>query len=359
MSELLSQDEVNALLQSVPGLNSSDAGGAGPMAGGAYPDNGQPAPYRKRATRYDFKRPNRISKSVLERLHFVFERYAKGLTASVSAQLRSSCEVALLGVDQLSYGEFVLGLPEATCITVVRAAPQGARLAFEVSPALVFAIIEKLMGGNSEAPSQHRVITALEQSLVEDFIGVALGNLSVLWRTVGEADFAVERRETNPRTALVAAPNESVAVVVLEVKVGQAAGTMSFCLPAEQLAPFEAELPQGAASGADTDKDISREELARLDSVLAAAKVAVSANICKLRLPVRKLLELTVGETLPLGVTPSEPVTVSVTGVPWYKATYGTRKGRRAVRIIDTVENDDATREQESAPFKPVEVSAS
>lgn len=360
MSELLSQEEVKALLQNVPGLDAADGDGADrtldDTAGGAYPATTSASPHHEHATRYDFKHPSKISKGVLERLHFVYERYAKSLTASISTRLRAECEVTLSRVEQRSYSEFTLGLPVAACINLLRVTPQGAPLALEISPALVFAAIERLLGGNSKVPAQQREVTALELNLLEGFIATVLEELTALWQLVGEADFVFERCETSPQMINLSPPTESVAVVVLEVTLGQANGAMSFCLPSASLAPFEVELPQRAGSGATADIGPSPEELARLDEVVAAARVSVSANIDALRLPVGKLLELEVGATLPLDTAPNDPATVSVTGIPRYKAAFGARNGHKAVRIIDTIENDDTTREQEKAPFKPVEV---
>src|SRR5512133_659726 len=132
------------------------------LAAPVEPPSPSPSRYKKRATRYDFKRPNRISKNVLQSLHFLHERYARNLALNLSAYLRTIADIVLLSVDQLSYAEFLMSLPETTCINVVDILPQGGTLAFELNPTLVFAIIEKLMGGSSETPTQNREITVLE-----------------------------------------------------------------------------------------------------------------------------------------------------------------------------------------------------
>src|SRR5512145_3446696 len=108
----------------------------------AAPEPVQPARYKKRATRNDFKRPNRIYKNVLQSLHFLHERYARNLALNLSAYLRTIADIVLLSVDQLSYAEFLMSLPETTCINVVSIKPQGGRLAYESNPTLVFAVIE-------------------------------------------------------------------------------------------------------------------------------------------------------------------------------------------------------------------------
>lgn len=357
MSELLSQEEVNALLQSVPSLEPSSGAAETQKAAPAPPPVEEPvrpafspkpasskssgggAPYRKRATRYDFRRPNRISKNVLQSLHFLHERYARNFGLNVSAYLRTICEIVLLSVDQLSYGEFLMSLPETTCINVVGIKPHGGKLAFEINPTLVFAVIEKLMGGNSETPSQNREITVLEQNLVEGFIEMALADLREIWQTIGNTEFQLDRRETSPQLVQIVAPNEIVVVIVFEVKIGNTSGMMNFCIPAIYLEPFAVEMRQ--ESRTDIAERMTNEDFERLDEVLSLAEVRTSADIAQRRIPIRNLLELKEGDIIPLNSSASDPVTVRISGIAKYLASYGSRKGKKAVRIIDLISASD------------------
>ena len=373
MSELLSQEEVNALVQSVPSIEPSS--GPAEVIRSAPPrhDDVAPvvfadrapakqsghhnAPYRKRATRYDFRRPNRISKNVLQSLHFLHERYARNFGLNVSAYLRTICEIVLLSVDQLSYGEFLMSLPETTCINVVGIKPHGGKLAFEINPTLVFAVIEKLMGGNSETPSQNREITVLEQNLVEGFIEMALADLREIWQTIGNTEFQLDRRETSPQLVQIVAPNEIVVVIVFEVKIGNTSGMMNFCIPAIYLEPFAVEMRQ--ESRTDIAERMTNEDFERLDDVLSTAVVQVSGDISQRRIPIRNLLELKEGDIIPLFSSASDPVVVRISGLPKYLAAYGARKGKKALRVIDTISSSDDDHVQlDNTEFQPARVAA-
>lgn len=375
MSELLSQEEVNALLQSVPALEPSkgaaEAQKAVAMAAQPVEDvvpvtfaqaaapikSASHAPYKKRATRYDFRRPNRISKNVLQSLHFLHERYARNFGLNVSAYLRTICEIVLLSVDQLSYGEFLMSLPETTCINVVVIRPHGGKLAFEINPTLVFAVIEKLMGGNSETPSQNREITVLEQNLVEGFIEMALADLKEIWQTIGDTEFHLDRRETSPQLVQIVAPNEIVVVIVFEVKIGNTSGMMNFCIPAIYLEPFAVEMRQ--ESRTDIAERMSDEDYERLDDVLATAVVQASADIAQRRIAIKQLLEMKEGDIIPLYSSSTDPVVLRISGIPKYIAAYGSRRGKKAVRIIDTVHTVDEDRMvQQQNEFEPAKVAA-
>ncbi len=336
MSELLSQEEVNALLQSIPLQEESEKPAAAPKP--------TPTRYRKRASRYDFKRPNRISKNVLQSLHFLHERYARNLALNLSAYLRTVADIALLSVDQLSYAEFLMSLPETTCINVVKIVPQGGTMAFEVNPTLVFAIIEKLMGGSSETPTMNREITLIEQSLIEGFIEMALRDLQDAWRTIGETQFQLDRRETSPQLVQIVAPNEIVVVIVFEVKVGQTSGMMNLCIPAIYLEPFAVELRQEHQT--DVTTRMTADDYRRLDEVLANAVTRLSVHLCRKHLTIRDLVNLQEGDLLPLDAGLQDPVTVCVAGLPKFRAVFGARKGKKAVRILTPILDEEEERDE-------------
>ena len=349
MSELLSQEEVNALLQSIPLQEEAAAEPA------AAP---KPAPtrYRKRASRYDFKRPNRISKNVLQSLHFLHERYARNLALDLSAYLRAVADITLLSVDQLSYAEFLMSLPETTCINVVKIAPQGGTMAFEVNPTLVFAVIEKLMGGSSETPTMNREITLIEQALIQGYIEMALKDLQDAWRTIGDTRFELDRRETSPQLVQIVAPNEIVVVIVFEVKVGQTSGMMNLCIPAIYLEPFAVELRQEHQT--DITTRMTPDDYRRLDEVLANATTPLSAHLCEKRLTIRDLVSLREGDLLTLDVGPGDPVTVCVTGIPKYRAVFGGRKGKKAVKIVAPLVDEEHDAAVPAEDFEALEAEA-
>lgn len=346
MSELLTQEEVNALLQSVPLMEEATQKVA------AAPEPSTPARYRKRATRYDFKRPNRISKNVLQSLHFLHERYARNLSLNLSAYLRTIADIVLLSVDQLSYAEFLMSLPETTCINVVNIMPQGGMLAFELNPTLVFAIIEKLMGGSSETPTQNREITLLEQHLIEGFVQMSLRDLREVWQTIGETNFLLDRQETSPQLVQIVAPNEIVVVIVFEVKIGQTSGMMNYCIPAIYLDPFAMELRQ--ENRTDIGTRMTAEDYRRIDEVLANAVTSLAVDLVERRIAIRDLLALKEGDVLALGKPVRDPVLVKVAGIPKYRAAFGTRDGKKAAKIVSLLVDDEQPQASEESVFQLV-----
>ncbi|MDW7710285.1 MAG: flagellar motor switch protein FliM [Deferrisomatales bacterium] len=333
MSELLTQEEVNALLQGVPFLDEvpvTPSWTEPPAVPGTRVGarDGKTAPY-------DFRRPNRVPRSLLQSLHVLHERHARNFALNLSAYLRTVADVALLSIDQLSYSEFLTGLPETTSINVVKIEPQGGTLAYEVNPSLVFAVIEKLMGGASETPAMNREITQIEQQLVEGFLQLSLRDLQEAWQTAVPTGFRLVRQETNPRLVRIAGADEIVVVITCEVRIGQSSGMMSFCIPAVYLEPFARTLER--ENHIDLAASPTAEVRARIDAVLARVPVNLSADLVEQRMAIRDLLSLRVGDVLPLERETSSPVTVRVAGIPKFLGALGSRRRRRAVRILSPV----------------------
>ncbi len=347
MSDLLSQEEVNALLQSVPlveeSLHRPDAYRA---ARSELPAS------RHRAVRYDFKRAGHVSQSAIQNLHFVHERYARSLSLDLSGYLRTTADIVLLTVEQMSYAEFLMSLPETTCVNVAGLSPSGGRVVLEVNPTLAFAVVEKLMGGASESPTVNREITTIEQQLLAGFIEMALRDLQDAWQPLAAVRIALERQETSPHLVQVVAADEAVVVVVFEVTVGQSSGMMNLCIPSLYLGEFAT--PTAAESPPERARPATPQERRRVEEVVARASSRLSARLGASRLPIREIIALQVGDVVPLRRDAGEPVAVEVAGRPKFQATLGVKGTRRAVKIVAPLAPSSEAERPGAGTFRPV-----
>jgi flagellar motor switch protein FliM len=121
-----------------------------------------------KAVPFDFRRPDRIPKSQIRAIHVLHDNFVRNLVSSLSAYLRSYLVVNLVSVEQLSYLEFLEGLPSPTCMISVGLRPYEGYAVLELNPTLVFPIIEMLLGGTGKSSlSMRREITEIEQHLLE------------------------------------------------------------------------------------------------------------------------------------------------------------------------------------------------
>src|SRR5688572_17225949 len=136
----------------------------------------------KKVQRYNFKRPDRISKNQVRSLHFVHDRFARNLSSSVSAYLRTVVEVTLENIDQSSYAEFLAIASDPTCYTAISLKPLDGVAAVELSPGLVFPMIDRLLGGVGKAMATPRPMTEIEQSIIQNVLRLVVDNLKESWR---------------------------------------------------------------------------------------------------------------------------------------------------------------------------------
>src|SRR5882724_9300732 len=94
----------------------------------------------KKVQTYNFKRPDRISKNQIRSLHFIHDRFARNVSSSISAYLRTIVEVSLQDIAQISYTEFLTTISDPTCYAAISLKPLDGLGALEISPNLAFAM---------------------------------------------------------------------------------------------------------------------------------------------------------------------------------------------------------------------------
>jgi flagellar motor switch protein FliM len=165
-------------------------------------------------------------------IHLLHDTFVRNLVSSLSAYLRSYLIVNLVSVEQLSYSEFLEGLPSPTCMVSLGLRPYDGNGVMELNPSLVFPILEMLLGGSgSTSPSIQRDITEIEQKLLDGLFRIILGDLREAWKGVTAVDFTIEAMETEPQLLHILAPNEAVVAIAVEVRIGETVGMMNIAMP--------------------------------------------------------------------------------------------------------------------------------
>src|SRR5437016_2124842 len=131
----------------------------------------------KKIQPYNFKRPDRISKSQMRSLNFIHDRFARNLSSSVSAYLRTVVEVSLEDIAQVAYGDFLSGMSEPTCYAAVSVKPLDGLAALEIGPNVVFPIIDRLLGGAGRPMTTARPMTEIEKKIIQGVLKLILDNL--------------------------------------------------------------------------------------------------------------------------------------------------------------------------------------
>jgi flagellar motor switch protein FliM len=294
MSKILSQEEIDALLGSTATL-----------------DSGRKAPVQiEAAITYNFRRPDRVSKEQIRSLHFLHDRFARNVSTSLSAYLRAVTEVGIVSVEQFTYSEFLMSLPDPTAFYAVTMAPLEGVGALELNPAVAFTMIDRMLGGSGQRVAINRGLTEIEQNVVDGVIKVILENLSETWQQIAPVHFRITGRETRPQMLQVAAPNESMLLLVFEMRVGDARGMLNLCIPTDGLEAVAASFTQGWYRNRRKPTD---QERAGLFDNLGRVVMPVTAAL-ESSLRARELLQLRPGDVLSLGLPVKQRIAVRVGG---------------------------------------------
>lgn len=219
MSEILSQEEIDALLSAV---SSGDVG---------LEDQDKIVVDTGNMTKYDFRRPKLISKEQMRTLQMLHNTFAKNFASVLSLYLRTIVNVNLALVEQFTYGEFIMSLPNPTSLSIFSMRPLEGMAILEINPALVFVIVDRLTGGSGVIPKEIREFTEIEQAIVLSVITMALERLQETWKHMSEITCKLESRETNPQFAQIASMTENVLLITFNAEIGENTGMISICIP--------------------------------------------------------------------------------------------------------------------------------
>lgn len=316
MASQLSQQEIDDVFQTVRDVKPDRSGG-------------------KRAIPFDFRRPDRISKSQLRAIHQLHDNFVRALASSLAAYLRSYVIVNLVSVEQLSYSEFLDCLPSPTCLASLGLKPYDGNAILELNSSLIFPVLEILLGGNGKLQfTSQREVTEIEQVLLSSFFQIVLRDLHEAWKFVTPIEFSIERIETEPQFLQILAPTEAVVAVAIEIRLGEATGMMNIAMPSIIIKMMRQRFDQQwlLRKAASTDAD-----QARVMKLIQPAQLETEAWLSGPHMLLRDLVDLEEGDVLGLEFPVSRPLDLLLSGTRKYQGEIVNSGSRAAFRVLQPV----------------------
>ncbi len=282
---------------------------------------------------YDFKRPERVSKDQMRSLQTLHEAFARNFGASLSGFLRTIVEVKVATCEQMTYSEFISGLPNPTSFNLIKADALEGQICLELSPLIIYPIIDRLLGGTSQDLFiPQRPLTLIETRLISNVTTRGLATLGEAWSTVRKMTFSIDATESNPQLVQIVPPNEVVVVIGFELKMSNRAGTMNLCIPYNVIEPVMEKL--SAQSWFSAAKNQKSDEIVKaVTGSLGRAGVEVTAILAETTISVHDLLLMSPGDVIVTDKRADQPVVVWVEEEKKFLARVGQSRGNRALRI--------------------------
>jgi flagellar motor switch protein FliM len=350
LAEILTQQEIDALLSNVSDLIKTEP---------EEEKEVKATVQGKKISIYDFKRPERISKGQKRSLHFIHDRFARNFSSNLSAYLRTLAEVNMVSVEQLTYAEFLMSIPNPTSFNVLVLDNIGGNLVLEINPSLVFPIIDRLLGGEGIPLMVTRTMTEIEQNILKGVIILMIRDLNEIWRQIAGTKMNLTTMETNPQLVQIVPPNEVVILISFEVHIGEASGMMNLCIPSLTLEPLSSKFDQDLFS--ETKKALTKEQFAILQSFIQRIKLSIEAHVGTTTISAKDLMNLKVGDIVRLDNRIYEDIEIKIVGLPKFYGKVGLLHGNKAVQITGEYNPFDQNRynvesNKKKASFKRSEI---
>jgi flagellar motor switch protein FliM len=323
MSDVLSNDQIAALVEA------AKEGGAP-----ARSTDGQGRRPR-RVREIDFSRPNKFAQDQQRRLERAHEAFCRTSSTQLSAELLTSIELDVVGVEQLTWSTALHQIPHPSICTVVDASPIGTQFVLAAEMPLVVRLIERLLGGTASGKLRVRDLTEIETALVRRIMATLLEQLSVTWQELADVSLSlgqIEQHRANLNS--LAPPSEPTLTLTMEVKIDKLSSTISLVLPHRAIEPIADRLSVGQFGEAAIDPAAANAVRARL----AGVEVEMRAEVASTTMTLDEVLALRPGAVLRFGVPAAEGVTLFAGHVPAHRAQPGRNGNHRAVQVVERLE---------------------
>ena len=327
MADILSQEEIDALLEVVDDDDASESIG-----------EKSKKEEQQQVIIYDFKRPNRVSKEQLRAIKGIHDKLARNLASQISSVMRSIVEIRLHSVDQMTYGEFLMSLPSPTSFNVFSIKPLDGNCVLEINPSIAFPMIDRLLGGNGEGFETSRELTDIEVNLLDAILRMMMQRLKESWSMITDMYPNVEAKESSPNVVQIVSQNEIVIMVVMEIIVGNSSGMINICYPVIYLEPILSRLANRDIMLGETSAKKSRNK--ELKTLIGRAEVLYEAILGKSVVSVNEFLNLKEGDILRLDRSANDKAIVTIDKKEVFLAEVGLHRFRKSIRIEELIRSD-------------------
>ncbi len=325
MGDVLSQNEIDSLLQALT---------SGELDVEEIKESSE-----KQVKDYDFARPSKFSKEHLRTLEIIFEHYGRLISTNLPVYLRKNVQVEVMNSEAVTYSEFSNALSNPVLLGIVNFAPLQGNIIIEIASNLGYAMVDRMLGGRGEPIDKTREFSEIELLIIERIIAVCVNHLREPWENVVDIHPHLERIETNSQYAQIISPSEMIAIVTINLKIGDVEGLMNICLPYITLEDVMDKLNtkywfSNMTSHDETDYSES------IEALINRAQIPIKAVLGKSSISVNDFMGLQLGDVIRLNRKVDDELDIYVGNIRKFTAMPGSSGDEYAVRITSVVREE-------------------
>ncbi|MGX9459966.1 flagellar motor switch protein FliM [Shewanella sp. A14] len=326
MSDLLSQDEIDALLHGVDDVDDDEI----------QEDSAD-------ARSYDFSSQDRIVRGRMPTLEIVNERFARHLRISMFNMMRRAAEVSINGVQMLKFGEYVHTLFVPTSLNMVRFSPLKGTALITMEARLVFILVDNFFGGDGRfhAKIEGREFTPTERRIVQLLLKIIFEDYKDAWAPVMDVEFEYLDSEVNPAMANIVSPTEVVVINSFHIEVDGGGGDFHITMPYSMIEPIRELLDAGVQSDKqDTDMRWSQ----ALRDEIMDVQVGFDVNVVEHEVTLRDVMEFKAGDIIPIELP--EHIMMRIEDLPTYRCKMGRSRDNLALKISEKIPRPETVKSE-------------
>ena len=318
--DILSQDEIDALLHGVDGGKVETGTDVPPQDGVARP--------------YDLASNDRIVRGRMPTLEMINDRFARFLRTTIFNLLRRTAEISVSGVQTIKFSQYVHSLLVPTSLNMVRVRPLRGTGLVVFDPKLVFTLVDNFFGGDGRfyTKIEGRDFTPTERRVIQMLLMQVLKDLKEAWQMVADVEFEYLSSEMNPQFANIVSPTEVVVVSTFHVELEGGGGDIQLTLPYATIEPLRELLAAGVQSDR---KEVDDRWPQALRHEVRAALVELEATLAETDITLGELLAMQPGDVIPIEMP--KVITARVDGVPVFNGQFGISRGNLALKVAERV----------------------
>lgn len=326
MGEVLSQSEIDSLLAA--------------LSTGELDVDQMQEEDEKQVKDYDFSRPTKFSKEHLRTLEIIFEHYGRLVSTNLPVYLRKNVQVAVASSETVTFSEFSNALSNPVILGIVNFAPLNGTIILDLATNLGYAMLDRMLGGSGIPLDKNREFSEIELSIVQKIMVMFTQLLREPWKNVIDIAPVLNRVETNSQFAQVIAPNDMIAIVTLNIKIGDVEGFMNICLPFFTLEDVMDKLnTKYWFSTMQENHDENYEEY--LEALVRRVDIPIRAVLGRSNISVMDFLNLQVGDCIRLDSGVESDMDIYVGNIRKFTALPGTKRESYVVRITTVVREEE------------------
>lgn len=325
MADVLSQNEIDALLKQLS---------SGELDVEEMADDSS-----VKIKDYDFARPAKFSKEHLRTLEIIFEHFGRLISSNFPAYLRKNVQVDVMNSEAVTYSEFSNALLNPALLGIVNFAPLNGSIIMELASNLGFTIIDRMLGGLGEPLDKPREFSEIELSVLERIFTVLVDMLREPWENVIEIHPRLERIETNSQFAQIISPSEMIAIVTINITIGDVQGLMNICLPFITLEDIMDKLNTKYWFSTMQSRD-EQSYNEYIETAISKAQIPIKAILGKSTISVMDFINLQVGDIVRLDSHVDDELDIYVGNIVKFKALPGTGADSYAVKVTEVIREE-------------------